>query len=330
MYLVHGAYCMQLEIRHLKLIRAIAEEGSVTRAGNRLYLTQSALSHQLRDLEAKLGAPLFSRVNKKMLLTAAGDRILQAANEILDQLDRVEEDVKRIASNLDGVLRISTECYTCYHWLPPVLKTFSVDFPGIDVRIIVEATTDPITALLDGQIDIGLVNSPRLNKKVRYQPLFRDEFVVIVPRDHPFCRKSFVSPSDFHDQHLIIYSDPEDNCVFQKLLVPASAGPKRVSSVRLTEAIVEMVKAGLGIGVLSKWSIAQQLQAGVVKAIPLTKRGFFRTWHAATLKTSRTPPCLNAFTRLLANNHVLVPEPKKHQKNSKLRLIQAIDTQANT
>ena len=321
---------MQLEVRHLRLIRAIAEEGSVTKAGNRLYLTQSALSHQLRDLEAKLGATLFARVNKKMLLTSAGQRILRAANEILDQLARAEEDVKRIASNREGVLRISTECYTCYHWLPPVLKTFSVDYPGIDVRIIVEATADPISALLDGIIDIGLVNSPRQNKKVRYQPLFQDEFVVIVPKEHSFTAKRFISPHDFHDQHLIIYSEPEDNHVFQRLLVPASASPKRISSVRLTEAIVEMVKAGLGVGVLSKWSIAQQLQAGMVQAIPLTKRGFFRTWHAATLKNPHTPPHLEAFTRLLIKNSVLLPDSKKHQKKSKLRLIRAIDTQSST
>lgn len=315
---------MQLEVRHLRLIRAIAEEGSVTKAGNRLFLTQSALSHQLRDLESRLGATLFDRVNKKMLLTPAGQRVLVAANEILDHLDRVEEDIKRIASNREGVLRISTECYTCYHWLPPVLKKFNAAYPGIDVKIIVEATGDPIRALLDGVIDIGLVNSPRQNRKLRYQPLFRDEFVVIVPRGHPLGSKRYISPADFMDEHLIIYSAPEETRAFRHILIPAGVTPKRVSSVRLTEAIVEMVKAGLGIGILSKWSIAQQLEAGMVQAVQLTKRGFFRTWHAAIPSNTRTPH-LDAFIRLLANNSVLVPEPKKRGKPSRLRLIRAIN-----
>jgi LysR family transcriptional regulator for metE and metH len=319
---------MQLEVRHLRLIRAIAEEGSVTRAGNRLFLTQSALSHQLRDLEARLGVPVFARVNKKMLLTSAGQRILIAANEILDHLDRVTEDVKRIAANQEGVLRISTECYTCYHWLPQVLKKFNNEYPGIDVKIVVEATGDPISALLDGAIDVGLTNSPRQNNKLRYQPLFRDEFVVIVSKEHPFCSKSYISANDFQDQHLIIYSTPEDNHVFQKILIPASVKPKRVSSVRLTEAIVEMVKASLGIGILSKWSIAQQLDAGVVRAIPLTKRGFCRTWYAATLRTRKPPAHLEAFIRLLGNNSVLVSKTKKPAKSSKLRLIHAINSDA--
>jgi LysR family transcriptional regulator for metE and metH len=319
---------MKLEVRHLRLIRAIAEEGSVTKAGNRLFLTQSALSHQLRDLEAGLGSPLFTRVNKKMLLTPAGKRILTAANEILDHLDRVEEDVKRMASNLEGVLRISTECYTCYHWLPAVLKRFNVDYPGIDVRIAVDATSDPITALLDGVIDIGLTNSPRQNNKLRYQPLFRDEYVVIVSKEHPSSSRPYFSPKDFVDQHLIIYSTLEDNQVFKKLLVPAGVRPKRVSSVRLTEAIVQMVKANLGIGLLSKWSIAQQLEAGAVRAIPLTKRGLCRTWYAATLKTAKPPAYLDAFIHLLGNSSVLVSKATKQEKNSKLRLIQAINPDA--
>jgi LysR family transcriptional regulator for metE and metH len=316
---------MKLEVRHLRLIRAIAQEGSVTRAGNRLFLTQSALSHQLRDIETKLGVTLFDRVNKKMLLTSAGKRILIAANEILDHLDRLEEDVKRIASNQEGVLRISTECYTCYHWLPQVLKRFNVEYPGIDVKIIVEATGDPITAVLDGVIDVGLTNSARQNNKIRYQALFRDEYVVIVSREHPFCSKSWISANDFRDQHLVIYSAPEENRVFQKILVPARVSPRRVSSVQLTEAIVEMVKAGLGIGILSKWSIAQQLESGMVKAIPLTKRGFCRTWYAATLKTKKPPAHLEAFIRLLANNSVLVSKTKPRDRPSKLRLIHAIN-----
>ena len=319
---------MKLEVRHLRLIRAIAEEGSVTRAGNRLFLTQSALSHQLRDIETKLGVTLFDRVNKKMLLTSAGKRILIAANEILDHLDRLEEDVKRIAANQEGVLRISTECYTCYHWLPQVLKRFNVEYPGIDVKIIVEATGDPISAVLDGVIDVGLTNSARQNHKIRYQPLFRDEYVVIVSREHPFCSKSWISANDFQDQHLVIYSAPEENRVFQKILVPARVSPRRVSSVQLTEAIVEMVKAGLGIGILSKWSIAQQLESGMVRAIPLTKRGFCRTWYAATLKTKKTPAHLEAFIRLLANNSVLVSKTKPREKPSKLRLIHAINPDA--
>src|SRR5262245_16152530 len=116
---------MILDTRHLKLIVAISEERSVTRAGERLYLTQSALSHQLRDIEERLGTPLFNRVNKRMILTPAGERLLQSARQVLNELRRAEDDIAQIAAGDHGSLRISTECYTCYHWLPGVLKDFN-------------------------------------------------------------------------------------------------------------------------------------------------------------------------------------------------------------
>src|SRR6266478_8744066 len=112
---------MHLEIRHLKLVAAVAETGSITRAGNRLHLTQSALSHQLRDAEEQLGVPLFERRNARMFLTPAGERLLQAARTVLDELARAEKEIQKCNGDgaAKGVLRLSTECYTVYHWLPP-------------------------------------------------------------------------------------------------------------------------------------------------------------------------------------------------------------------
>src|SRR5437764_8036797 len=113
---------MKMEVRHLRLIQAIAEEGSVTKAGSRLYLTQSALSHQLHDAEEKLGISLFTRVNKKMILTPAGERLLKSSYAVLEEMQRAEEEIKQIALKREGILRLSTQCYTCYHWLPSLLK----------------------------------------------------------------------------------------------------------------------------------------------------------------------------------------------------------------
>src|SRR6185295_10200313 len=135
---------MNLEIRHLRLIVAVSEEKGVTKAGERLHLTQSALSHQLRDIEERLGTPLFLRMNKKMILTQAGERLLQTAHRVLDELKRTEEHISQIAADKQGTIRISTECYTCYHWLPDLLKDFNQKYPGVEVKIVVEATHRPI------------------------------------------------------------------------------------------------------------------------------------------------------------------------------------------
>ena len=122
---------MDLEVRHLQLVAAVAAVGSLTRAGDQLHLTQSALSHQLRDVESRLGAALFLRVGKRLVLTPAGDRLLSSATDILERLRQTEHDIREMGRDHAGTLRITTECYTCYHWLPPVLLRYRRRFPRV-------------------------------------------------------------------------------------------------------------------------------------------------------------------------------------------------------
>lgn len=293
---------MKLDIRHLNLLVAVSEEKSVTKAGERLHLSQSALSHQLRDLEERLGTPLFHRLNKRMVLTQAGERLLLSAKDVLEELKRAEHDVAQMAAHKRGTLRLSTECYTCYHWLPEKLKEFSRRYPDVDVKIVVEATHQPLQALLNGKLDLAVVSDRPKDKRLVYLPLFRDELVVIMPPDHPLAAKSYLSAKDFADQHLFLYVEPKDSDLFRLLLNPAGVTPKRVSQLMLTEAIIEMVKAGLGISVLARWSVSEPLAAGKLAARPLTRNGLHRYWSAALLKNDFIPAYLPAFVSLLAED----------------------------
>ena len=297
---------LHLEVRHLKLVETVAKEGGLTKAANRLHVTQSALSHQLRDIEDKLGAPLFLRLNKKMLLTQAGERLLSSAPAVLEELKRAEEDIRQIALHREGMLRISTECYTCYHWLPPVLKPFSRQFPRVEVRIVAEATRRPVEALLDGRLDLAITSVPARNQKLRFKPLFKDEMVVIMSPDHPLASRPYVNARDFASEHLLVYALPkEELSIYQKVLVPAGVSPKHVSRVELTEAIIEMVKAGLGIGVMARWAVRPHLEAGTLRAVALTARGFHRRWSAAMIRQKATPPYVSSFVELLASNPIV-------------------------
>ncbi|MDT5063535.1 MAG: LysR family transcriptional regulator, regulator for metE and metH [Acidobacteriota bacterium] len=318
---------MNLEVRHLRLIEAVAKAGSITKAGNLLYLTQSALSHQLRDAEEKLGVALFVRLNKRMILTPAGERLLSSAQSILDEMKRVEEDIRQIALSREGILRITTECYTCYHWLPSLLKIFNQEFPRIEVQIVVEATIDPLQALLDGKIDLALVSEPPKNSKLVYKPLFQDEMVVVMSNDHPLAARSFIKAEDFAQEHLLIYTTMTDTTLFKKVLGPAGITPRQVSKVQLTEALLEMIRAGVGIGVMARWAVAPHIEAGTLRAVPLTKKGLRRRWMSAMLKNKAAPPYLLEFVRLLSDNSVLVTEKdkKKGKKTSGLQLLSSVD-----
>ena len=297
---------MQLEMRHLKLVAAIAETGSVTLAGNRLHLTQSALSHQLRDAEEQLGVALFERRNRRMALTPAGERLLQSARAVIEELARAEKEIRECNGNgaSKGVLRVSTECYTVYHWLPPRLKLFQHKFPAVDFQLVIEATDSPFEALLEGKLDLAIVCDPIRNRKIRYTPLFEDEVVIIVPPEHRLAGKRFAAAAEFATENLIIYPPKEDSTVLNRFLIPAGVMPRKIQEVMLTDVIIEMVRGGLGIAALAKWAVAPHLDSGALVALSLTEQGFRRTWSAAQLRDAATSAHVEEFIRVLTEHPI--------------------------
>jgi len=295
-----------LEIRHLLLVQAIAEEGSVTRAGLRLHLTQSALSHQLRDAEDRLGVRLFERVGRRLVLAPLGERLLRSARSVLEELSRAEDEVRRGAVRPRGLIRLTTQCTTVYHWLPSRLRRFQRTHPDVDLEVVAGATDDPVPALLNGIVDLAIVHRAARDPRLRLRPLFRDEVVVVMHPGHRLSRVPFVAAEDLAPEHLILYSIPrEENLVFREVLIPAGVSPKRLTHIQLTEAIVEMVKAGMGLSVLARWSVAPQVQRGELVARPLTRGGRYRHWSAA-YRSSKPPAHLLAFVELL-ERHPLPP-----------------------
>jgi LysR family transcriptional regulator, regulator for metE and metH len=294
---------VHLEVRHLKLVMAVAEERTLTKAGDRLHLTQSALSHQLRDIEERLDVKLFRRLNKLMILTEAGEILLRSARLVVSELEQAEENLSRISRGQSGSIRISTECYTCYHWLPPVLKVFNQRFPQVEVRIDADATRRPVKALLDGRLDLAIVSRQIADTRLRYEPLFEDELVVIMRPDHRLARRRYIQPADLADERIIVYTIPDsENSLFQNILYPAGVYPKSVSRVQLTEAIIELVKAGLGISVMARWAVAPQIGSGALAALPLTSRGCRRQWSAAMIRDENIPRYMLEFIELVAEN----------------------------
>jgi LysR family transcriptional regulator, regulator for metE and metH len=292
---------LNLELRHFRLVQAIAEEGTVTAASRRLHLTQSALSHQLKDVEDRLGVPLFLRLRKKMILTPAGGKLLGSARSILDEVLRVEEEVSHLGGETEGVLRIATECYTAYSWLPAVLDGFKKKHPGVQVRVVAEATGRPVEALLGGKLDLAIVSSELEDPRLSATRLFEDELVLIASRDHPLASRRFVRASDFVSETLLVYTSLEESLLYRALLAPAGVRPRSVAQVQLTEAMVSMVQAGIGIAVLARWAVAPYLRARHLKAIPLRRPGLRRVWSAVQLKSPSTPAYIAEFVARLGS-----------------------------
>jgi LysR family transcriptional regulator for metE and metH len=293
---------MDLEVRHLRLVSAVAELGSLTRAGDRLHLTQSALSHQLRDIESRLGAALFLRVGKRLVLTPAGERLLATARDVLDRLDRTEQDIHQMGKARAGMLRLTTECYTCYHWLPPLLVRYRKRFPQVEVRIDVGATGRPLDMLLAGKLDLAIMSTPVRDRRLVSRPVFDDELVVVAARDHRFAKQTHVRLSDLRDETLYVYPPKQESRVLQEVLVPSGHVPARVEEVMLTESIAELVKAGLGVSVLARWAVQPLVDAGSIVTRPLTARGLRRQWRAVMLKDLAGADYIGEFIELLGKH----------------------------
>lgn len=295
-----------LEVRHLKLVAAVAEEGSVTRAGERLHLTQSALSHQLLDIEERLGTPLFHRVSRRMLLTPSGQRLLDTAKRVLVDLGQAEEDLRRFADEREGVIRITTECYTNYYWLPELMQRFQRRHPRVDLQIDPDATYRPKEALLAGTIDLAIMSSEVADRRLKARHLFDDEMVVVMKPGHELAAKDYVKAKELASQTLLTYNTLEENFAYQQLLRPAGLVPRVHKQVRLTEAAIELVRAGMGVSVLSRWAVAPQLANGTLVARPLTARGLRRQWKAVTLRAARSTRYIEDFVELLATRSPVV------------------------
>jgi LysR family transcriptional regulator, regulator for metE and metH len=289
-----------MEIRHLRLIKSIVEEGSIAKAIDKLHLTQSALSHQLKEAEYQLGTKIFLRQNKKLILTKAGEKLYHTANDILTKLADTEKEIKSMVFGEVGEIRISTECYSSYHWLPSVLKQFHLLYPNIELKIVMEATHYPLQKLLNNELDIAVVSDPIKNDNINYIELFQDEMVMIVSENHSWTAKKYVVAEDFEAEHLLIHSLPlETVTVHQLFLAPAKISPRKITPLPLTEASIEMVKADMGVMAMAKWAAQPYLKSNSIRAIKIGRNGLKRKHYIAFIKNKTYPDYFTHFNQFL-------------------------------
>jgi LysR family transcriptional regulator for metE and metH len=298
-----------VEMRHLRLVATIAEHGSMTAAARVLNLTQPALSHQLREVESRLRAPLFVRTTRRMVLTPAGAQLAEVARSVLAQVETFERQARDgDFATARGTVRMATQCYTAYHWLPTVLRSCQNRWPNIDLRVLAEHTSAPITALREGLLDLAIVYTPTSDRRIDLRPLFDDELVVVLPPDHKLAGRGAITPAALRGEHIFVYTSADrETSVVRDILDPAGVSPSKITHIQLTEAIIELVAAGLGIAVLAEWAVAPAIRAGAVKTARIGKQGFNRTWYAAVRSADVTPAYRFDLIELLART--LSPGP---------------------
>ena len=274
-----------LELRHLQTLLALVETGNLSRAATRMHLTQSAISHQLKQLEAHYGATLFERKTQPLRLSPAGQRLHTLAQSVMKLVREAERDVARIAQGEAGTLRVAVECHTCFDWLMPAMDTFREHWPEIELDLVSGFHSDPIALLRENRAELVVVSEPKPHGGVIFHPLFGFEIVGLVSRQHQFAGKPFLKPEDFAEETLITYPVPDEMLdIIRKVLKPQGIEPKR-RNAELTVAILQLVASRRGIAALPNWSVQSYLERDYVLAKPIGKAGLWGELYAATAET---------------------------------------------
>lgn len=292
-----------MELRHLKLIDVVAQEGSLSKASGKLHLTQSALSHQLKEIEQELGIEMFHRINKRLVISDAGKIIRNASMKVQQEIINATKELDKLKYGSQGEIKLSTECYTCYYWLPKTLELMKDTCSQIDVHVLPEFTKRHFTGLKDMDLDLVITSLKADDSELSYKPLFQDEQLLIVSKDHPYSTRSYVSPKDFESQTLLIYNRPiEESTFYRTVLMPAGVSPEKFLEVRLTEAAIQLVRKNFGVKVMAKWAAAPYLANNDVVGVKIGPEGVYRKWYLAYNKTSGWKPHYDAFRQHLISS----------------------------
>ncbi len=287
---------MHLELKYFKLVAVVAKEGSLAKASEKLFLTQPALSHQLKEIETQLGTKVFNRINRKLILTEAGEMMLSYSKRILGEVDGFTEEIETRLKGEVGTIRLTAESNTCFHWLPKILREHQREYPNVEFRLKSPSTKPADELLLDGQVDVAIVCRKSRDKNIAYADLFTDDVVALVPAGHPLAIRKFLTADDFRHITYITHSEHLKRSTFyEQFLKPKQVTPKKVLYIQLTETVLDMVKEGLGIAVMARWLVKPYIDTTEISQVRLGKAGLKRKWYIASLKTETTSKPLESF-----------------------------------
>ncbi len=266
---------MNLSLRQLKVFEATARLGRLTAAANEQAMSQSAASQALKELETALNYPLFQRLGRELLITDAGREIMPKVNQILKLVD----DLKRPGgSGISGPLRVAASVTIACYLLPHLLADFVRRHPAVVPDVAIANTHDVIAALEKGRAHLGLIEGPALHRQLQIIPWREDRLEVFCHPAHPLAAAGELTIEQLCQQRWILREEGSGTrAIFDAAIQQLDAQVQVALALNRQEAIKQSVRAGLGVGCLSRLSIAEEVAAGelVVLNNPLELRRRF-------------------------------------------------------
>ncbi len=276
------------DTRQLLAFSALARLGSFTQAAHELHLTQSAISHAIKALEEQAGCRLFERAGRRVSLTQAGEQLVRHVDRIFVEMKTARSGLEELSRWGHGRLRIGASTTACQYILPSVLREFKQSFPRCVISIEPGDHGQQVELLMQNRVDVALMLEPAGIKELAFAPLFEDEMRFLLAPVHPWVRAGRMQRVNFAEQTLILYNQKSYTFrlvreYFQTEDLPLA----NFLELGSMEAIKELAKVGLGVGVLAPWVAREELEAGALVSLPLGKRKLRRKWGVAYLRSRR-------------------------------------------
>ena len=290
-----------IELRHLRTLMALKESGSLAGAAKKRFVTQSALSHQIKELELRINSPIFVRKSKPLSFTQEGARLLHLAEEILPKVLETESDLKNGLETEINQLRVGIECHSCFRWLMPVMEKIRQQHPQAELDLSSRHLFDSLNALEMGELDIVLTSDPVPGHSLAYQHLFDFEVKLVVANDHPLAKEAYITPKQLTRLPIISYPVPLARLdIYRHFLEPAGVEAGEQKTCDLTMMLLQRIACKDGIAALPNWSIneAHGLSLTTVK---LGAEGLKRPLFGAYRRHSNNSVLIQQWLQLVAN-----------------------------
>ena len=271
-----------IELTHLKIIRALKHNGTLTEAANALCLSQSALSHQIRYLEKKLELSLWQREGRNLRLTQGGEHLLQVAEQVLPVVEQAEQTLKAYAEGRQGVLRIGVECYPCYRWLTGVIGQFLRQMPQVELDIVNKFQFSGLEGLLNHHIDILVTPDPIQRDGLEYIELAEYELLLLVSPRHRLAGRRYVTPQQLADETLLTFPVPLQRLdIMSRFLQPAGIQPARHKEIESLDIMLQMTRLERGVCIAPAWLEDDSSDAETLCRLRLGQRGLTQKLYLA-------------------------------------------------
>lgn len=292
-----------MELYQLKLFVDLAETGNFTKVASENYVTQAAVTLQIRKLESELGVPLFHRTTRSVTLVEAGQRLLPYARAILQQAEEAKLAVRDTREEVSGLVRVAAVHSIGLYELPPYIKKFLKKYPGVNLDIQYRTSEEIYRSLHDGQIDVGMVAYPTEMPRIESLPFMKDTLAVFCHKDHPFANKKSVALGELQNQSFVQFGEESPT---RKATDSMLSDHGLTVNVRMEcdniEILKQMIEVGFGVALLPKKALTAADRTSGLVVVPLKDAEIERPIGVLLLKNAPRFKAMRAFVTTLIGN----------------------------